>query len=97
MPDTGPGPEEALSTAEAAEMVWQAMGAISPEQRAVVVMRYYLSYSESQIAAETGSPIGTVRWRLHAAHQKLRRLLSGTRTPRHADPVELEKKVENHE
>lgn len=95
--DPLPGPEEALSAAEAQALVWEALGELGPEQRAVMVMRYYLGYTESEIAAATASPIGTVRWRLHAAHQKLRRLLAGAQNPYTEPAPDLGEKVERHE
>ena len=89
LPDSSPGPEEALSAAEVARRVWEALGRLTPGQRAVVVMRYYLAYSEREIAAEVGRPLGTVRWRLHAARQRLRELLFADHAVR-SEPVELE-------
>ena len=70
--------------------MWDALGRLSPDQRAVVVMRYYLGYSESRMAAELGRPIGTVRWRLHAAQQRLRQLLGIPRKSARHDAVEVD-------
>lgn len=64
--------------AEAAELrqqVWEALGRLSPEQRAAIVMRYYLDLSESEMAAQLETPAGTIKWRLHAARKRLRALL----------------------
>jgi RNA polymerase sigma-70 factor, ECF subfamily len=57
------------------QAVREALQKLTPDQRAVIVMRYYLGYSESEISQEIARPIGTVRWRMHAAHQQLRGLL----------------------
>ncbi len=45
---------------------------LTAEQRAVIVMRYYLDYSEQKIAEELDRPAGTVKSRLHAARRQLR-------------------------
>jgi RNA polymerase sigma-70 factor (ECF subfamily) len=61
---------------EEEQSVREALATLSPEQRAVVVLRYYLGYTESEIAHELEKPLGTVRWRLFAAHKRLRGLLA---------------------
>lgn len=76
LPDPYPGPETAAEMAETEQVVRAALDKLTPEQRAVIVLRYYLDYSEQEISAETSSPIGTVRWRLHAARKRLRGLLA---------------------
>jgi len=37
--------------------------------------RYYLGLSEAEMAAVSRTPLGTIKWRLHAARQHLRPLL----------------------
>jgi DNA-directed RNA polymerase specialized sigma24 family protein len=49
---------------------------LAPEQRAAVVMRYYLDMSETEMVETTNAPRGTIKWRLHTAREQLRRLLS---------------------
>ncbi len=56
--------------------VWAAMQTLNPRQRAVVVQRYFLDMSESEMAAELETPPGTVKWLLHQARERLRSLLS---------------------
>jgi RNA polymerase sigma factor (sigma-70 family) len=63
--------EQATSSAE----LWALVGELSPEQRAVIVLRYYAGLSTAQVAERLALPPGTVRWRLHAAHHRLRGLL----------------------
>lgn len=70
-----PDPEWEAERAELKQIIWEAMADLSPEQRAAVLMRYYLDYSEAEISQQTDSPKGTVKWRLHAARQKLRHIL----------------------
>jgi len=57
------------------EAVWNALGALTPEQRAVIVQRYYLEMSEVEMGRAQDCPPGTIKWRLHAARKRLRALL----------------------
>jgi RNA polymerase sigma-70 factor (ECF subfamily) len=67
--------EEALERDETRQAIWEALSRLSPEQRAAVVMRYYLSLSLEEMAEQASAPTGTVKWRLHAALKRLRGLL----------------------
>ena len=49
---------------------------LSPEQRAVVVMRYYLGLPLTQVADILGIPAGTARSRLHVALRRLQHALT---------------------
>lgn len=73
--DPAPDPEDMAQQAEFQGVVRSALRQLPPEQRAVVVLRYYLDMSEEEVAIETETPIGTVKWRLHAARKRLRALL----------------------
>ncbi len=75
LPDASPGPEEGAAREEMRRAVWAALGELPPEQRAAVVMRYYLGLSEAEMAAEWDCPPGTVKSRLHKARERLRSLL----------------------
>jgi RNA polymerase sigma-70 factor, ECF subfamily len=70
-----PAPLDAALEAETRTAVWEALGELPPEQRAVVVLRYYLELSEGEMADALHIPKGTVKWRLHAARERLRGLL----------------------
>jgi len=61
--------------AETTDELWILLGQLPPAQRAAVVQRYYLGMTEAEMVAATGVPAGTVKWRLHAARERLRRLL----------------------
>lgn len=69
------GPHEAAERAELRAAVWDALGRLTPAQRATVVQRYYLDLSEREIAARLDCSVGTVKWRLHTARQRLARWL----------------------
>lgn len=73
--DRRPSPEALVEISELSQEVWQALGQLSPDQRAAVVLKYYLDKSELEISAELKHPVSTVKWRLYAARQRLRDLL----------------------
>jgi RNA polymerase sigma-70 factor (ECF subfamily) len=73
--DPNPGPDETTEAVETRQMVWDALGRLPPAQRAAIVLRYYLDMSEAEMVEQLNCPSGTVKWRLHAARQRLRRLL----------------------
>lgn len=55
----------------------EALARLSPERRAVVVMRHLLGYSPPEIAEIAGLPLGTVNSRLGRALAELRAALEG--------------------
>lgn len=70
-----PDPSHAVD--EHARM-WQAMLALPPRQRAVLVLRYYEGLSEAEICEVLAVSPGTVRSQTSKARAKLRDLLSDT-------------------
>ena len=50
----------------------RALSVLSPEQRAVVVLRFWRDLSIDEIAVRTGARSGTVKSRLHYALERLR-------------------------
>jgi RNA polymerase sigma-70 factor, ECF subfamily len=68
-------PEGQVLQHELREQVVDAIRALPPKQRAVVVLRYYMDLDETAIARTVGSPRGTVKARLHLARERLRRAL----------------------
>jgi RNA polymerase sigma-70 factor (ECF subfamily) len=73
-----PGPELSALAGESREAVWAALGRLSPGQRGVVVLRYFLGLSLDASAERLGVPTGTVKRRLHDARRRLRALLMPT-------------------
>jgi RNA polymerase sigma-70 factor, ECF subfamily len=73
--DPAPLPEESVEQAETAQSVQRALEQLPPNQRAAIVLRYYLGMGEAEIAETLHGPAGTVKWRLHAARLHLARLL----------------------
>lgn len=70
------GPVKATLDHERRQAIWQAVQSLEPTLREVVVLRYYLDMSGSEIAEVTGAPPGTVYWRLHQAREALAPLLA---------------------
>jgi RNA polymerase sigma-70 factor, ECF subfamily len=75
LPDSAMTPEDAAEAAETGQIVWNALEALSPSQRALIVMRYYFDFSERELSESFGVPRGTISWRLSTARQKLQDLL----------------------
>ncbi len=67
--------EAQVESIEVQNQIWDAMQKLSPRQRAVIVQRYFLEMSEKEMAEEAGSAVGTVKWMLNAARERLRGLL----------------------
>jgi RNA polymerase sigma-70 factor, ECF subfamily len=89
--DPGLGPQEFAEMAEMREVVWEALEQLTPDQRAAVVMRYFLDEGEAEMIRELNRPGSTVKWWLHAARQRLRGILR----PFHA--AELESEEASHD
>lgn len=68
--------EAQVESIEIQNQIWDAMQKLSPRQRAVIVQRYFLGMSENEMAEQSGSATGTVKWLLNAARQRLRVLLA---------------------
>lgn len=49
---------------------------LPPRQRAVIVQRYYLEMSESEMAEVLDTAPGTIKWLLHMARTRLKSLLA---------------------
>ena len=72
--------EVQVESIEVQNQIWDAMQKLSPRQRAVVVQRYFLEMSEKEMAEEAGLSVGTVKWMLNAARERLRGLLERSET-----------------
>jgi len=63
---------DADETSELRDEVGRALARLSPDEQIVVAMRYGRDMTVPQIAAQTGIREGTVKSRLHNAHEHLR-------------------------
>ena len=70
-----PLPEQQVEINESRQKLRLAMNTLNPEQRAVVVMRYYLQIPEDEMSVRLGKPLTTVKWWLRAARKQLKYLL----------------------
>lgn len=76
LPDDTPAPDILIEQAQLREQVWEALGQLPTDQRAAIVMHYYLGFDVQAMADAVDSPIGTIKWRLHRARERLRTLLA---------------------
>jgi len=73
--------EQAISVEAQVELntlkqeIHNALGQLTPRQRASIVLRYYLEMSEKEMAQSLNAAPGTVKWLLFSARQRLRSLL----------------------
>jgi RNA polymerase sigma-70 factor (ECF subfamily) len=73
--DPTPGPADLADQGETSEAVGVALERLTPQQRAVIVLRYFLELSEADMAEQLTVPRGTIKRRLHSARERLRALL----------------------
>ncbi|OLP60234.1 RNA polymerase subunit sigma [Xaviernesmea oryzae] len=74
-PSAPPAPDEVVDLTDREDMVQKAISRLPQEQLQLVQLAFFLGRSHSEIAAETGLPLGTVKSRLRLAFGKLRLLL----------------------
>ena len=72
MPDAAPDPDHAIALADGEGRLRIAMGTLPPDQVAVIQASFFADKPHSQIAAELGIPLGTVKSRLRLAMARLR-------------------------
>ena len=74
-PDPGAAPDQAASRSEQRERIRQALDALPPKARTIIVLSDVEGLSYREIADVLRCPIGTVMSRLHNARQRLKALL----------------------
>lgn len=73
---TSGDPLDGAEAAERREIVALAVGSLPADQRHTIELAFFRGMSQSEIAAHTGQPLGTVKTRVRLAFQKLRESLS---------------------
>jgi RNA polymerase sigma-70 factor (ECF subfamily) len=78
-PDLDDGPDELLIRREQEAGFMNLVNELPPPQRSVLLLHFVEDFSLEQIAEITGTPLGTVKSRLHYAKSALRKLLEENR------------------
>lgn len=71
-------PEQWVEQKEIRENILKALQRLSPEGRAVIVMRYFLEMSEADMVTKMDRPLSTIKWWLREARKRLK-ILIGSR------------------
>ena len=66
-----PSAIDAIGSAADRDQLERGFRRLKPEQRAVVVLRYYVGLSTEEVAETLGIPVGTVKSRIHYAIETL--------------------------
>lgn len=69
-------PEEVTASNEHQRLVRRALAALPVEQRQIIELAYFSGLSHSEIAAQLGQPLGTVKTRARLGMIKLKELLA---------------------
>lgn len=74
-PEPEPDQAEAYETAEDTRRLGEAIAQLPEKQRALIERAYFGELSHTEIAAETGLPLGTIKSRIRLALERLRQQL----------------------
>ena len=74
-PDHEPDQADVFEVQQDSERLGSALAQLPPKQRELIERAYYGDLSHSEIAAETGLPLGTIKSRIRLALDKLRQTL----------------------
>ncbi|WP_373636908.1 sigma-70 family RNA polymerase sigma factor [Yoonia sp. BS5-3] len=75
-PEAEPEQAEALGLQQETEQLGEAISKLPPEQRKLIEKAYFGDLSHSEIAAETGLPLGTIKSRIRLALDRLRHAMT---------------------
>ncbi|QCO56108.1 sigma-70 family RNA polymerase sigma factor [Pseudorhodobacter turbinis] len=75
-PEAEPDQQEALELSQDTERLGEALALLPQKQRDLIERAYFGDLSHSEIAAETGLPLGTIKSRIRLALERLRHKLS---------------------
>lgn len=74
-PEAEPDQAEALVLQQETEKLGEALATLPAEQRKLIERAYFGELSHSEIAAETGLPLGTIKSRIRLALERLRHVM----------------------
>jgi RNA polymerase sigma-70 factor (ECF subfamily) len=86
VPSDGPSIEDASARTADRDLLDTMLRRLPPEQRVVVVLRYYFDLEVADIAAALGIPVGTAKSRLHRSVSSMRLALADVDPDRAALP-----------
>ena len=75
VPTAEPGPEQLAWEGQRRAQIVEALQQLPEAQRILIELAYFEGYTQSQLAARLGEPLGTIKTRLRLGVQKLRGLL----------------------
>ena len=70
------GPETAAWAADRRRAILEALSGLDGQRRTAIELAFYEGYSHTEIAEKVGAPLGTVKTRIRAGMQQLRRQLA---------------------
>lgn len=76
--DPTPHLEQVIEQDETRALILKAIRSLPPEQRAVIVMRYYLDMRMADMSAQMHRPLSTIKWWLRDAHARLRNIVKSS-------------------
>jgi RNA polymerase sigma-70 factor (ECF subfamily) len=71
-------PAQVVEARETRQIILKAIESLTPEQRAVVAMRYFLDMSEADMSMKMNRPLSTIKWWLREARKRLRNLIGSS-------------------
>jgi RNA polymerase sigma-70 factor (ECF subfamily) len=71
----GPDPETAVISGNLRQIVRDTLANLEPEQITMLQLAFFEGLSHGEIAAKTGTPLGTVKTRIRAGMMRMRELL----------------------
>jgi RNA polymerase sigma-70 factor, ECF subfamily len=69
--DPSAHPEQLLEEKETRQMILHAIQSLPPEQRVIIVLRYFLDMSEAEMSTRMDRPLSTIKWWLRDARKRL--------------------------